>query len=346
MPQAERLILWDTEKQTARKDVWEPVPLPLSRIFKGVHMGDVVTVRIVPCSVVGRGSYAQVRSEAVLNSSASLAYYAEGRFPKPDTPCNFEYNGSTTDNVPFGDLTTERLERELNALSTVVADGGVTVEPVGEAHWQIYFKTIGAASATVAAACLGNGEGFSGDHTVGDVSTHAVQMVYFRSSACGSATTVSGSMTAPSVTVAVVVTGTASLQEVQSVTLGGDFEGGTFTLNDGSSNTVPIDRDASGGSVQQALNDLLGNNTVTVEGRGRGLWHVTWVAKGVQTALTGSAAGLTALQGVSGTLDFSNAADRTAGGPGGGWFMLEATVGTGGTTETLFAEPIELGPWR
>lgn len=346
MGQTVRTILWDTERGRAVRSVWRPVPVSVHEVFHGVHIGDSVTVRVAPGVVVRRGAGSRFMGAAVQGTTASLNFYAEGRFPAPETLCTFTLGADTTNEIPYGGLTAERLQRELNALDAVTTAGGVDVEQVGPGHFQIIYRAVGAQANTVSAKCLGNGDAFSGELTAGDASTHAVNGVYFRASSVGSVTSVTGAMTTPSVAVAEVVAGDATTREIQSVTLAGDFEGGTFVLNDGSADTVAIGYDAPAGEVETALNTLLGTSAVSVEASGRGVWYVRWSAVGVQAALTGDAGGLTALQGVSAALDLSNAPERVAGGPEGSTFLLECTVGSGGTTETLFAEMITLGPVR
>lgn len=335
---AERTILWDSTRNRAIRSIWNPVPVALRDVFAGVRMGDILIVKVVAGQLAG-GVF---RSSPILDGQVSLSLAREnGELPSPDHDFQFTDGTNNSNLVPLKELTAGRLERELNSLGLVASAGLVGVSAVGRNHYFITSRKPGAVGYALSSVDV---SGVSRVSTVraGAVGVAQVDSFWYRPAYVEAASVVDGSLAQPAVSIGVIEAGDAGKRAVQDIEVVGDYEGGTFLLSDGTNFTAPIPFNAATNPVADALNDMLGAGTVTVNGISRNYWRVVWNAEGAQSALSADPSGLTAMQGVSGTFDLSNAAHQGQGGARGYEFILSATVGSS-LTETLFTAPVTIG---
>jgi hypothetical protein len=135
----------------------------------------------------------------------------------------------------------------------------------------------------------------------------------------------------------------ATLREIQRVTLSAPAVGGTFTLTFTEGVTAPIAFDASGGDIETAINDLIGENAVTVTGDATTFFTITWASYLNQTQLTFQATSLVWGYGFTGTLSFDTlGVDQMLNGAASvtdALLELELTP-SGGNPETLLQQAV------
>lgn len=219
----------------------------------------------------------------------------------------FTYNSITTSAIAY-DATASAVETALNSHATISSEGDVTV--TGQSGWWLaQWDTAGAVTGGLTGTPSGlypDCRRIRFDVTTGAAGVKEAEVVWFYRKPFLIVDSWSNA-SAAAVTVTVVTTGSASVNEIVQIELDPVPEGGTYTLTFGGQTTQVIEYDSTAATIQSRLGELssIGPNNVRVTGTFPkffiefiGALKLTNVG-----AVTASAAGLIVPEGLSGSGD-------------------------------------------
>ena len=314
-------------------------PASAGEVLPPLRVGDSLPLRVYEVADQGAGCEPRWATHDASSDGVRARIGVRGVAPQPGTRLVFTYSGQSTGELEWGEFDTLRLERELNALTSVDTAGGVDVyDGPRPGSWKIVFRSAGETANVTVSAVTGS----SVVATESEVVEGDYHLIVVEADAWAEQATFSAISTTISEVVTVAQEGSAGEREVVRIGFSQAPESGCWEVITGGGQTAALDFNASAGEVEDAINDVLGAATVAVVKVAAYTWEVRWLAVGVQTNLTLDLDGLSARNGVSGTLALTGAAFAAAvAGRERVFCELEVVAATSG--ETLARLPVAVG---
>lgn len=256
-----------------------------------------IPIELIPLDAVEGGGY---EPASYATDDVRLAI---GNTSEAPTGGTFElvHSGNNSEAINVEHLNADVLERALNNISSIDSAGGVQVtrNALGYMAQAITNGALGAITADEV-SLVPHGTVSIVELQAGSATTKGAYQINLKADPYALLTNWS-LLGAASIALSTIKAGSGTQYETQRIAITGAARGGYFTISDGSSVTAALNYDASAADVEDALNGILGANTVTVDKPNSRTWDIRWTSVGDKTALTVDGA-LTSWSGLSGTL--------------------------------------------